>query len=357
MKNRRPNLAFQYLISIGLITVIGLTSYLVIEPAGYKVVALILLLAVSVLAMLFDILPVLTTAVLSAIAWNFFFIPPVFTFHIGNTEDSLMFLMYFVVALINAALTFKIRDSEEKARNKEERENSIKLYNTLLNSLSHELRTPIATIIGAVDTIKENRDRLSEKNIEELITEIEIAGLRLNRQVENLLNMSRLESGFLKLRLDWCDINELIYTVIKNNQPDKKERNILFYANDNLSLFRIDRDLMEQAIQNVLHNALQYTPANATITIRAEKKKASCIITIEDNGQGIPEEKMQFIFDKFYRLPQTLTGGTGLGLSIAKGFIEAHQGKINVKNCKTGGAKFTIEIPAEGVSHENANDE
>jgi len=268
-----------------------------------------------------------------------------------------MFLMYFVIALINTVLTFKIRDSEKKARDKEEKEKTIKLYNTLLNSLSHELRTPIATVIGAVDTMKENKDKLSEKNTAELITEIEIAGLRLNRQVENLLNMSRLESGFLKPRLDWCDLNERIYSIIKSNRSDIQKRNVVFSPNENLPMLRIDRDLIEQAINNILHNALRYTPENATIIIRAEQETQLCIITIEDNGKGIPENEMPFVFDKFYRLPLTLAGGTGLGLSIAKGFIEAHKGKIKLKNVITGGAKFIIEIPVEKSNMQNMYNE
>ena len=96
----------------------------------------------SFLALFFDILPVLLSAVLSALIWNFFFIPPRFTFHISTGEDSLLLIMYFVIAMIHAVLTYKIRQIQKEARNKEEKANTLKLYNTLLNSLSHELRTP-----------------------------------------------------------------------------------------------------------------------------------------------------------------------------------------------------------------------
>ena len=153
---------------------------------SYKTVALVLLMTVSVIAILFEIFPVLLAAVLSAVIWNYFFIPPLFTFDIGNTEDLLMFLLYFVIALVNAVLTIKIREAEKKARDKEEKEKELKLYNTLLNSLSHELRTPIATILGSVDMLKESRDKLSVDNQNELLNEIGIAGNRLNRQVENI---------------------------------------------------------------------------------------------------------------------------------------------------------------------------
>ncbi|NTW32317.1 MAG: DUF4118 domain-containing protein, partial [Bacteroidetes bacterium] len=120
-----------------LIVAVSIACFFTADFIGYKVVALLLLVVVSLLAMVFDILPVLLAALLSALIWNFFFIPPLFTFHIADTEDALMFLMYFVIALVNAVLTFKIREAEKKARDKEEKENTIKLYNTLLNSLSH----------------------------------------------------------------------------------------------------------------------------------------------------------------------------------------------------------------------------
>jgi two-component system, OmpR family, sensor histidine kinase KdpD len=346
----------QYVISFLLITLISLACFTATGLIGYKVVALLLLVAVSLLAMLFDIMPVLLAALLSAFIWNFFFIPPIYTFHIADTEDALMFLMYFLIAMVNIALTSRIREAEKKARDKEEKENTIKLYNTLLNSLSHELRTPISTIIGAVDTLKENREILSVANQTELLSEIDIASMRLNRQVNNLLNMSRLESGTLQLKLDWCDTNELIYSVIQKLQINGKHK-IGFEADEALPLFKMDSGLLEQILQNILHNAILYTPDHSTITIKALLQNDNCVISIADNGKGFPESEIQFVFDKFYRLPHSKTGGTGLGLSIAKGFTEAHHGKLILENIQSGGAKFTISIPAETSYIKNLKNE
>ncbi len=347
----------QYLISISLILIIAITSYSFPAFFGYRIVALVLLLTVSILAMLFDILPVLFSAILSACIWNLFFIPPVLTFAIGLAEDTLLFIMYFVVAMINAVLSFKIRDFQQKAREKEEKEKTIRLYNTLLNSLSHELRTPIATVIGAIDTIKENSLKLSENHKHELYNEIEIAGFRLNRQVENLLNMSRLEAGVLMPNSDWCDVNELVYAVIKDNKEGAMNHLIEFRPNEKLPLFKIDRGILEQVLHNIFHNALQYTPVHSIITIEVFHKNRECHIAIFDNGPGIPEKDLKTIFDKFYRLSRHHTGGTGLGLSIAKGFTESLGGSVQVENRPTGGAKFTIIIPAERSSINSIKDE
>lgn len=328
----------------------SVACYFSVDFIGYRTVALILLMVVSLIAILFDIIPVIFTALLSALIWNFFFIPPVYTWNINSPEDTLLFLMYFVIASIHAVLTFKIKQMERRARDKEEKEKTIKLYGTLLNSLSHELRTPIATIIGSIDTINDNQGKLTESAIAELHGEIKIAGFRLNRQVENLLNMSRLESGTLKPKVDWCDVNEIIFTIIRESADDSQGHRIEFSPNETLPLFKTDRGFIEQVIYNIVYNAIYHTPINSTIKIEVEQADELCIISIADNGLGFPEKEIPSVFDKFYRLPSTSTGGVGLGLSIAKGFIEALNGKIQLENVPSGGAKFTIKIQAETAS-------
>lgn len=347
LRTRKYSKKNQYLISILLIALTAVLCFFSVDFIGYRAVALILLVVVSLNAILFDIFPVLLSALLSALIWNFFFIPPILTFHIGTPEDGLMFLMYFVIASINAVLTYKIREVERKERDEQEKAKAIKLYNTLLNSLSHELRTPISTIIGAIDTIKDNQTKLSENNRYELYSEIEIASNRLNRQVENLLSMSRLEAGFIQPKKDWCDLNELVFTTIKDNKDEANNHKIEFNPNENLPLFKLDSGLTEQILYNLIHNAIQHTPENSTIKIEVGNNETNCIIEISDNGKGFPQNEIDLVFDKFYRLNNTSTGGTGLGLSIVKGFTEAMRGKVRLENLPQGGAKFTIEIPCE----------
>ncbi|MEO7522799.1 MAG: ATP-binding protein [Ferruginibacter sp.] len=221
------------------------------------------------------------------------------------------------------------------------------MYNTLLNSLSHELRTPIATIIGASDNLLMESNRLSEENKMSLLSEISVASLRLNQQVENLLNMSRLESGNIQIKKDWCDANELVYTAIRRLEENYKSRTIHVQMQDNLPLFRLDAGLMEQVLYNLVYNAILYTADNAVVTISVASVSKSCVIIVEDNGKGFPEEEIDRVFEKFYRLKDSKVGGTGLGLSIAKGFVEAHNGYIVLENLNSGGAKFTITIATE----------
>ncbi len=338
----------QYLLSIFLIFGVAAVSFILSAFIEYKVVAFFLLITVSLIAMFFDIGPVLLAAFLSAMVWNYFFIPPRFTFAIQSTENVILFLMYFVIALINGALTYKIRDAEKKANKKTEKENTLKLYNTLLNSLSHELRTPISAIIGAADTLQEEKNKLSENNRSELISEIAKASMRLNRQVGNLLNMSRLESGFLQPKADWCDISELVYDVVNQLKDILNNKPVEVQIKEHMPLVKLDYGLLEQVLLNLIHNAAVYIPKYAVITVRASvNKEHALVLVVEDTGNGFPENEIEHVFDKFYRLKNTNTGGTGLGLSIVKGFVEAMKGSVKLENGEEYGAKFTIEIPAE----------
>ena len=337
----------QSIVSVITIVIVSITCFFTVSNYSYQVTALILLLAVSILSILFDIIPVLMAAFLSAIIWNFFFIPPIFTFHIAKSEDAFLFFMYFVVALVNATFTYKIRDVEKKVRDKEEKENTIKLYNTLLNSLSHELKTPIATIIGSIDTLKDNYDSLTSDNRSELLTQISTASIRLNKEVENLLSISRLETGVLKLKYDWCDLVELINIVINKIENNNSTHSISFEIYENMPLAKLDSVLIQHALFNLVNNAVQYTPMGTKINIIINIINDQVIIIVEDDGPGFPLNEQTKVFDRFYRLPQNKTGGSGLGLSIVKGFIEAHQGRVQLISEPGKGAKFIITLPVE----------
>lgn len=337
----------QYLISIGLVISVALIGLSVQNLIGYRVVAFMLLVTVSVLAMFLDIVPVIVSALLSALIWDFFFIPPRFTLSIGTPEDRLLLLMYFVVAMINAVLTNKIRQMEKEAKEKDERAKSVKFYSTLLNSLSHELRTPITTILGCTDNLQSNSPRLSEKDKSDLLTEISIASIRLNQQVENLLSMSRLEAGVFQIKKDWCDINDLVYKTLQRLEGNLQKYKIAVEIPEQLPLFKLDFGLMEQVIYNLILNVTQHTPENTLITIQADCVRDRLVLIVADNGNGFPESEIEKVFEKFYRLKGSITGGTGLGLSIVKGFVEAHNGTVALANLPLCGSKFTIEILTE----------
>jgi two-component system sensor histidine kinase KdpD len=360
--SRSKQIAFSLILVIVVSGICYAFNYII----DYKIVAFILLLTVSFLAVVFDLLPVLLASIVSALIWNYFFIEPRHTFMIHSVEDTVLLSMYFLVATINGILTYRMRRIEKQAMEKEEKAKTIKLYNTLFNTLSHELKTPISTIIAATDNLKENTKNLTEENKEELVSEISVASLRLNQQVGNLLNMSRLESGNMTLKKDWCDINELIYSVVNRLEENLRHHHVHISIEKNIPFYKLDYVLIEQVIYNLLYNASIYTPEHSDIFISAKnnsdkifvlapskKEKSelsseinSLVVQVEDRGTGFPEDELEKVFDRFYRLQNTKTGGTGLGLSIVKGFVEAHEGKVFLENVPHG-ARFTIEIPAE----------
>jgi two-component system sensor histidine kinase KdpD len=221
---------------------------------------------------------------------------------------------------------------------------SERLHAALLNSISHELRTPIATISGAASVLVAgpNDDRIQL----ELSRSIQSAASRLNGLVANLLDMSRLDAGRLQLKLDWCDVGEVIGVAAQRVETCLIERSLNIEVPPDLPLVQMDFVLMEQVLVNLLDNACSYSPPDAPITIEATLDDGMLSITVQDGGRGIPPGDLERIFDKFYRVPGTATAGTGLGLAICRGLVEAHGGTLHAENAASGGARFTICLPA-----------
>ncbi|HZW38072.1 MAG TPA: sensor histidine kinase KdpD [Ignavibacteriaceae bacterium] len=483
----------KYFYSSLIVGILTLIVFIFKKEIDYKVVSMLYLLLITLLPIFkLGVGPVLFAALLSALGWNFFFIPPYYTFHIEATNDIFMFILFFIVASVSGYLSTKVRtqqallrvkenrvsilynlsrrlngalnindiseimvdelnktfsagivilfaESEKKLKSKThpastfevndyewlyaqmafslkqttgrftdtlpnalatyypiktksgvlgviglrlnedqalafdkqdllidiieqfsktlEREyldvlakqsliatESEKLYKTLFNSISHELKTPITTIIGAISFFNDSRMIENKEALSKIIKEIDIAAERLNRLVENLMDMARLESGNIGLKLSWNSITDLIRSALDNIQLENMNHTIVNKISEDVIL-KFDFALLKQAIINVLHNALVYTPDGCEITIEGIQQNFNYILTISDNGKGFKEEEASKLFDKFFRIPGTKPGGSGLGLSIAKGFIEAHGGTITAGNRKSGGAIFTILLP------------
>jgi two-component system sensor histidine kinase KdpD len=215
----------------------------------------------------------------------------------------------------------------------------------LFNLISHEFRIPIATIMGASDTLL--MSHTSERNREELVNEIFKASGRLNHLIENLLNMSRLESGKISVHLDWCDMNDLLNKVIKTLKQELEQFHFDSEISAEMPLVKLDFGLMEQIIYNLILNSCQNSPGGSTIKFKADYDDGALVIKVEDNGPGFPPETLEKLFEKFFKVNNSISGGLGLGLSIVKGLAEAHKGTVKVENLQTGGARFTISIPTE----------
>lgn len=221
---------------------------------------------------------------------------------------------------------------------------SDKLYNTLFNSISHEFRIPVATIMGASDALM-TQDYPQEIQ-KEFYGEINKASERLNRLIENLLNMSRLESGRITPRFEWCDVNDLANEVVKNLQKELEEYNVEVVISPDTPMVKLDFGLTEQVLYNLTYNATQHAPKGTTIRLKFFFDNDTLTILVMDRGEGFKYPDIAHIFDKFYRGTDAKPGGMGLGLSIVKGFIEAQGGTVSAENRTNGGARFVIKMPS-----------
>ncbi len=219
------------------------------------------------------------------------------------------------------------------------------LHQTLLNSISHELRTPLTAILGSTAALES--DIIRDPYVKDIAANLSEAGDRLNRVIENLLDMSRLNSGVLELKLEWHDVSDLIGVVLKKVSKSTSRHNIQVDVSSDVGLVRIDFRLFEHAISNLVLNATQYAPEGGRILVRAYLEESRVKIAVEDEGPGIPEDSVPKIFEKFYRVPGAPPGGTGLGLSIVKGIVSLHRGNIVFEPKLPRGAKFIIDLPIE----------
>ncbi|MFZ0266132.1 sensor histidine kinase, partial [Caulobacter sp.] len=200
----------------------------------------------------------------------------------------------------------------------------------LLNSISHDLRTPLSTVLGASSTLTEYGDKMEPAVRADLMVSIREEAERLNRYVANLLDMTRLEGGALRLRTDWIDVRDVLGAAAERVARRLGGRPLTRDFPPELSLVRADASLLEQVVVNILENAIAYSPPGAQIEMAAYEDRGNIVISIEDEGRGIPPAELERVFEKFRRMdePTDRTGGVGLGLSIAKGFVDAMNGRI-----------------------------
>lgn len=236
----------------------------------------------------------------------------------------------------------------EKAREAQLLNESEKLRTALLNSISHDLRTPLASMIGAVTSLLENDQLFDETSRKELLQTIKIGAMRMNRLVNNLLDMARLESGMLKLNKEWCELEDIIKKAIKHfDDGFVNKRDIVLKSSKKHLLVNVDFILIQQVLTNLLDNAIKYSRPDSQIVITVRNNERQVEVSVRDWGIQIPTEDIEHIFDKFYRVrsPRQISG-TGLGLAISKGIVELHGGTIHAENNSVSeGVTISFTIP------------
>jgi two-component system sensor histidine kinase KdpD len=221
-----------------------------------------------------------------------------------------------------------------------------KLERSLLNSISHDLRTPLSSITGALSSLRDDKSCPDTASRRELIDLAWEEAGRMNRFVSNLLDMTRLEAGALKIRKEPYDVQDLLGSCLTSLEPRVKDKKVKVDIPSDLPLVPMDSVLMAQVMVNVLDNALKYSPPGGMIEVAARLRENRLEIEVADQGPGIPEEQLTQIFNKFFRITRADgTSGIGLGLAISKGIVEAHGGRIWAENRPGGGTKIVFTLP------------
>jgi two-component system sensor histidine kinase KdpD len=310
-------------------------------------------LAVVIAAAKLGLRPAIATAFIGVLAFDFFFVPPRLTFSVNDKEYLVTFFGFIIIGVIISTLVDKVRkqSQEQISLSKQAEQARIlqaqeKLERALLNSISHDLRTPLVSIKGALSALKDNGEQLSNYARQELMETAFDETERLNRFVGNLLDMTRIESGGIRIKIEPCDVQELIGCALDAMESRLGKRDVMVELSAGLSMVPLDMVLMNQVLVNLLDNANKHAPDSSQIEIKASEVDNWSIIQISDHGPGIPDPELTLIFDKFYHIavPER-AGGTGLGLSICKGFVEAHGGSISASNRNSGGLTIEIKLP------------
>lgn len=225
------------------------------------------------------------------------------------------------------------------------------LQTALLNSVSHDLRTPLSSITGVLSTLYEGAELLDQQTQHELIGTALTEARRLNQLVGDLLDMSRIEAGALRLTQDLNEVQDLVGTTLVNLEPALEDRVVDVQIPDDLPLVLMDFVLMSRVLHNLVVNADKYALDGTPVTITAERDGGWLEMTVADQGPGVPPQDLECIFDKFYRSSrQNKAAGHGLGLAICRGIVDAHGGYIWAENGETGGLRVRILLPLSGTS-------
>ena len=345
-------------------------------------VALTFVLVILFLAVAWGPKPAVLASILAVACFNFFFLPPVGTFHIADLENWIALIAFLITAITTGQLSAraKLRADEANAARQEierlyhELQNSFeeasqakalkqseRLKSALLDAVTHDLRTPLTSIKASVSTLIDDRHRITDGETEarlddvarrDLLQVIDEESDRLDRFIEDLMELARIEAGELQLRREWGSLEEIFSAAMKRASPVTAVHSVELVLDSELPSVRVDERAVAEVIYVLLENAAKYSHPGSVIRLAARASSQGMVrLTIEDEGPGIPHELRERVFDKFFRAMRNgdLAGekpGTGMGLAIAKGIVEAHGGRISIEDTSdSNGTRVVVLLP------------
>lgn len=290
--------------------------------------------------------PALLASTLSVAAFDFCFVPPYFTFRVADTRFIFTFAVMFIVGLVLSGLSDEVKRQAGRALRAEKEA----LRSALLNSISHDLRTPLCTITGSASALLDDAHPLPVEQQRALVSMIFEESEHMNRLVRNLLDMSRLQAGGLSVKKEWMPMEEVIGSALDRLERLLAHHPVRVAIPGDLPLVPIDAPLIEQVFYNLLENASKHTPPGTVINIAVRMETGRVVVEVSDNGPGLPLGSEERVFEKFVRGSlKRQDGGVGLGLSICRGLVEAHGGTIRALSRPQRGVTFRFTLPVEGT--------
>ncbi len=311
-------------------------------------IAMVYLLAVVVIALRFSRGAAITCAALSVAAFDVVFVPPRGTFTVHDAQYLLTFAIMLGVALVISQLMDRGRREAEARAGLALEAESERLRSALLASISHDLRTPLAVLTGASSTLAEGGERLPPAEREALVRSVFEQARDLSDHMDKVLQMTRLDSGAVKLERDWASIPEITGSLLARLANRLSGHRLMLDIPSDLPLVRVDASLMEQAIGNLLDNAARHTPPGTVVRLRAKHEGGEVVVSVEDYGPGLDERDLERLFEKFHRGAAEASGrGVGLGLAITRAIVTLHGGRAWAERNPGGGICFRLSLPVQ----------
>ncbi len=334
----------KYLWGLGIIAALTVPGFLLRQALDTSTIAMFYMLGVVGIAFWWDRGPAIAASFLSALALDYFITQPYYSFAISNPQAWISLFVMLVESLVISALATKSRQGEVHRIAAE----TEKTRSALLSAVSHDLRTPLTAIEGAASSLITGKD-LGPEERSKLCQMIFDEAERMNRLVQNLLDMTRLGVDAPRLKKEWQSMEELVGTALGRLKNRLANHPFTLDLQPGLPLILVDGLLVEQLLLNLLENALNHTAEGTLIRLGVKVLDDAMELEIADQGPGIKAGEEKMIFEKFTRGYHGDKGGSGLGLSICRAIVQAHGGTIGAQNRPEGGASFVVRLPIGGL--------
>jgi K+-sensing histidine kinase KdpD len=339
-----------YAVSAASVAVVGVAAGILMRHLPLPHVSILFIAAVLTSAALWGFWPSVFAALLSAGAESFFFYSPIFSFHVADPQQVADLAVFLVIAALTSWLAARVRAQALEAHRRQD-----ELREALLNSVSHDLKTPLAAILGSATALQTLAEQGDPRARAELAAAIRDQAERLASDIENVLDLTRIRAGGIAPRLELVELADIVDAALRRKQRLLAAHPVEVALPPDLPMLRLDLFLMEHALANLIDNAAKHARPGSPLRISAAVQNGGVALDVTDRGEGIPEAELERIFEPFYRGTTAAGGGTGLGLAICRAFVQANAGSVAALSAGPGqGTTVRIRLPVPEDAAESA---